>query len=106
MALTGTIIVTPEELRNKSVEMQQVVDSMKVGFQELAGIVSASGSYWIGTAGDMLRRQYAELNTEVEEVLQEFADYPAELCEMAGIYIGHNTGAQEKAEALPGNVLS
>lgn len=105
MALVGNICVTPEELIKQGNELEKVVDSLTSQFGEVQNIVNATGSYWIGNAGDTLRRQYSELNNEVLEILRELAKYPIDLQEMAGIYIDHDKIAIQKGEVLPGGVL-
>lgn len=105
MALIGNIRVTPEQLIEKGDELKSIVNSLTSQFGEVQNIVNATGSYWIGNAGDTLRRQYSEMNEEVLEILRRLAEYPTDLQKMAGVYIVHNSAAIQKAEALPSDVL-
>ena len=102
---TGQISVTPEQLVEKSEELRRIVATLKTKFAELNAVVEESKSYWIGDAGDSIRKEYADLNQDLEVFLQEMGDYPVKLEQMAGVYVSHDSSALQKAEALPSDVL-
>lgn len=105
MALIGTIIVTPEKLQEKSGEMEKTIHSLREKFSEIKSLVDETASYWNGKAGDSLRKDYADINTEVEEVLGNLSEYPVNLMIMSGVYIRHDMNALQETEELPGDVL-
>lgn len=102
---TGQISVTPEQLVEKSDELRGIVASLRTKFMELNAVVEESKTYWIGEAGDSIRKEYADLNQDLEIFLQAMSDYPVKLEQMAGVYVSHDSSALQKAEALPSDVL-
>ena len=102
---TGKISVTPEQLVEKSEELRRIVAALDAKFRELNAVVEDSRNYWIGDAGDSIRKDYAELNRDLETFFQAMSDYPVKLEQMAGVYVSHDSSALQKAEALPSDVL-
>lgn len=94
------IRVAPERLMEKGEELEKIIRTFVRQFEEVQNIIGSSEDYWIGEAADAIRRQYAEIHTEVMEVLGELSQYPVKLQEMAAVYMGHDHTAIGKAEAL------
>lgn len=105
MVLTGMIKVTPEDLINKGLELQNIVNALTLQLDEVKNLVDATRNYWIGTAGDAIRDEYTKMNAEVQETLKRLGEHPVDLQIMAGVYKKHDVEALQKAEALPGGIL-
>lgn len=105
MDLIGKINVTPECLIEKGIELQNIVKSLELQLDEMKNLLDASGSYWVGTAGDAIRDEYTKLNAEVQETLIRMGEHPVKLQMMAGIYKKCEDEARQKAEALSGCIL-
>ena len=68
-------------------------------------LINATQRYWIGKAGDSLRKRYADMNTDVLDILSQLKEYPVDLQKMAGVYVQQDSQAIDLAQALPGDVL-
>ena len=87
MALVGRIRVSTEKLYEKSDELKRITDELSREFSEVNNLVNATQQYWIGKAGDSLRKKYADMNTEVLDILTQLNEYPVDLQKMAGVYV-------------------
>ena len=105
MALVGNIRVSTEVLYEKSNELKQIADELSNEFSEVNNLVNATQRYWIGKAGDSLRKRYTDMNADVLDILTQLKEYPVDLQKMAGVYVQHDSQAIQQASALPGDVL-
>ena len=105
MALVGSIRVSTETLYEKSNELKQIADELSNEFSEVNNLINATQRYWIGKAGDSLRSRYADMNTDVLDILSQLKEYPVDLQKMAGVYVQQDSQAIDLAQALPGDVL-
>ena len=105
MALVGNIRVSTETLYEKSNELKQIADELSNEFSEVNNLINATQRYWVGKAGDSLRKRYADMNTEVLDILSQLKEYPIDLQKMAGVYVQQDSQAIDLAQALPGDVL-
>ncbi|MBQ9136705.1 MAG: WXG100 family type VII secretion target [Lachnospiraceae bacterium] len=100
-----TIKVTPEQLTEKSSEVAGKVQSMRQHFKDLQDAVNKSKSYWVGEAGDKHRQMYADLEEEIEEILNRLAEHPRDLVTIAQKYSDVELKIQQEIEALPSDIL-
>ena len=62
MAIIGQVelLVTPEVLNQKAGEVEKLVANMRTRFENMKTLVDKSSGYWIGEAGEMHRKNYAD----------------------------------------------
>ncbi len=97
--------VTPDILRNKSVDLSRSIRRMGEHFGELQRLVEGTGAYWMGEAGDMHRQRYRDLKENVEGILGRLEEYPRDLLTIARNYMDVELSIEEDVETLPEDVI-
>lgn len=108
MGLIGTgvqIRVSTEVLNQKATEVSKEVEDMKREFDTIRQTVQASGSYWIGEAGDLHRRLFAEQSDDMDQIISRLREHPVDLQTIAGVYAAQEAEIQAMAGELPADVL-
>ena len=107
MAIAGAVelLVTPEVLNQKAVEVEKNVANMRTHFENMRTLVEKSKGYWVGEAGDMHRQNYTEQQENIEQILQRLAEHPADLRVIAQTYSDTELKIEEVIQSLPGDVL-
>lgn len=107
MAIAGAveILVTPEVLNQKAVEVEKNVSNMRTRFETMKTLVEKSKGYWIGEAGDMHRQNYAEQQENIEQILKRLSEHPADLRSIAQTYSDTELRIEDVIQSLPGDVL-
>lgn len=107
MAIAGGVelLVTPEVLNQKAVEVEKNVAAMRTHFETMRTLVGKSKGYWVGEAGDMHRQNYTEQQENIEQILRRLAEHPADLRVIAQTYSETELRIEDVIESLPGDVL-
>lgn len=107
MAIAGGVelLVTPEVLNQKAVEVEKNVAAMRTHFETMRTLVEKSKGYWVGEAGDMHRQNYTEQQENIEQILRRLAEHPADLRAIAQTYSETELRIEDVIESLPGDVL-
>ena len=107
MAIAGAVelLVTPEVLNQKAVEVEKNVANMRTHFENMRTLVEKSKGYWVGEAGDMHRQNYTEQQENIEQILKRLAEHPADLRVIAQTYSDTELKIEEVIQSLPGAVL-
>ena len=107
MAIAGAVelLVTPEVLNQKAVEVEKNVANMRTHFENMRTLVEKSKGYWVGQAGDMHRQNYTEQQENIEQILKRLAEHPADLRVIAQTYSDTELKIEEVIQSLPGDVL-
>ncbi|MCI9162212.1 MAG: WXG100 family type VII secretion target [Lachnospiraceae bacterium] len=107
MAIAGAVelLVTPEVLNQKAVEVEKNVANMRTHFENMRTLVEKSKGYWVGEAGDMHRQNYTEQQENIEQILKRLAEHPADLRVIAQTYSDTELKIEEVIQSLPGDVL-
>lgn len=108
MAINGAVelLVTPEVLHTKAVEVEKNVTNMRQRFENMKTLIDKSKSYWIGEAGDLHRQNYSEQQENIQMILNRLAEHPVDLRQIAQTYSDVELKIEETIiQALPGDVL-
>ena len=107
MAYIGAVelLVTPEQLNQKAVEVERNVANMRKRFENMRTLVEKSMGYWVGEAGDLHRKNYGDQKDNIDQILRRLSEHPADLREIAQTYTSVELKVQEIAVDLPGDVL-
>ena len=105
MALTGTLTVTPEQLKSQSGVVQTELNTMKGYFDELQSLVNGTSRYWIGEAGEVHRKLYTAQVKTIEEMFRRYEEHVRDLQIMGGVYSEAEMAAETQAESLPQSTL-
>lgn len=108
MAISGGVelLVTPEVLNKQAVEVEKRVKNMEKRFQNIKELSEKSKNYWLGEAGDMHRKNYANQEKYVEQVLNRLNEHPRDLRVIAQTYSSTELKIEEAIiQELPGDVL-
>lgn len=104
MAMVGIdsaiISADPEVLVETAERAHQQILAYRHGLETIAAAIRSSEATWIGEAGDAYRAVFRAELAKVEEALDEFAVYPSELLEHAGLY----SASMARAEAIESSV--
>ena len=107
MAIIGQVelLVTPEVLNQKAGEVEKLVANMRTRFENMKTLVDKSSGYWIGEAGEMHRKNYADQKDNIDTILRRLSEHPGDLRAIAQTYTTVELKTQESAANLPGDVL-
>ncbi len=97
--------VDPGALANTAQGIQQLIVALRRDFSTMQGLMAKTESYWVGTAGDRKRREFALQKANVDEILARISKFPQNLFEISNTYAAAETKIQNKAGALPSNFL-
>lgn len=81
-----TFRVTPERLKEKSVEFSDIVKNIKRCFEQVEDISAHTKSYWQGEAGNRDRESYTSYKDDIAFIVRRLEEHPTDLLKMAGIY--------------------
>ncbi len=107
MAIIGQVelLVTPEVLNQKAGEVEKLVANMRTRFENMKTLVDKSSGYWIGEAGELHRKNYADQKDNIDTILRRLSEHPGDLRTIAQTYTTVELKTQEIAANLPGDVL-
>lgn len=105
MAITGTLMVTPEQLKTQSDAVENSRRQMQGHFDDLKRLIDGSSGFWIGEGGEAHRKLYLSQAGKIEEMLARYREHVQDLQIMAGVYQEAETTAMSKAEMLPVSTL-
>ncbi len=97
--------VTPEELTTKAQEVKNKIATMQAQFNELERLMTKTGAYWIGEAGDYHRKMYTDLAENEETVFARLNEHPVDLVTIAQQYTSTELTIESIVEELPGDIL-
>lgn len=99
------IKVTPSEMQRHAAEMQRQIANAERQWNSLCETVNASRYYWEGDAGDWGRKLPADMREDVLRMFNRLKEHPADILEMAGIFVRTEDKAVSLANTLPGDVI-
>ena len=97
--------VTPEALKSKAIEVENEVKKLQTHFDSIQDIVARSTGYWVGSAGDKARKEFADKKDDTNTVIKRFREHPTDLQTMAGVYEGAERAVVSNNTALPVDVI-
>lgn len=76
------------------------IAAYREGLEAISKLIMSSESFWVGEAGDAYRAVFKAELSKVEETLDEYAAYPAELLEYHQLYSDVIAKAAEHADSV------
>lgn len=105
MALSGRLLVTPEELEKQANITQNTINRMRNSFDSLEQLIQGSQSYWTGEASDAHRQAYQSLRGRVDEMFLRYQDHVSDLETVAGIHRENEMSLDAMIDELPDSNL-
>ena len=81
-----TLKVQPEALKTKASEVENDIKMLEKHFNSIQDIISRSGGYWVGSAGDKARKEFNDQKESTTLVIKRFREHPTDLLIMADVY--------------------
>ena len=105
MAITGRLVVTPEQLESQAAEVRRLGTLVKNDYQAMKDLMEKTRSYWIGDAGDLHRKLYDNQKDDIDVMIRRILEHPTDLEMMAGIYKEMEINATSISSGLPGDII-
>lgn len=105
MAGYGQLKVSPDVMKNQAQAITGEIRKIETEWKKMEEVITRSNYYWQGEASNIHQKSYHKVKTEVEKVIRRLNEHPADLLEMAGVYIKVENEAVQSADALPDDVL-
>lgn len=103
--MEGTLLVTPEELTNKSGEFRTQAIQVKALHDDMLSQVDSLTSVWEGTAADAYRTKFAALRTAMDTINRMITEHSTDLDQMAQVYSAAENQAASTVDSLPPSSL-
>ncbi len=101
-----TLKVTPAELKKKSGEITNSINSIEKDFQEIDKLITGTKKYWQGDASDQHIQSYMKMKEDLTKIVRRLREHPEDLEKMAGIYEEVESTVTQIANALPTDVVT
>lgn len=105
MAMTGSLLVTPEKLIETSNEFSGCMAQVQSLTTSMMDLVRNMNSFWEGEAATAYLNKFNELQDDIQRIHTMINEHVTDLNEMASIYQRAESKSQEISGALSGNVL-
>lgn len=99
------IKVSTDQLIRTADSVKNLVDEMRAACEDMNTIVTGTGYYWKGIAGNAKRQLYNEKRETAEEMIRYLSVYPADLLKMAGVYAESEMSNTQLTESLSADVI-
>lgn len=100
-----TIRVDAAVLNQKADEVSKAVANMEQLFGQTQQIAERTRYYWVGEAGDLHRRMFAEQKEEIDIILKRLKEHPVDLQIIAKTYQETERHLTETASQLSSNLI-
>ncbi|MDD3253300.1 MAG: WXG100 family type VII secretion target [Lachnospiraceae bacterium] len=105
MAMTGSLLVTPEKLMETSSEFSNCMSQVQSLTTSMMDLIHGMNSFWEGEAASAYNNKFNELQDDIQKIHTMINEHVTDLNEMATIYKNAESKSQEISQALSGNVL-
>ena len=92
-------------MKTKATQVLNEVKQIETQWKNLQNVVKSSKGYWQGDASDEHQKYLNEVSDDVEKIIRRMKEHPADLMEMAGIYVAAEKDAKALSGKLPDNVI-
>lgn len=99
------IRVTPQELRDQSVQVEEDIKAIEKHWKAITDLVNGTKNYWEGEASITHIGIYQDVEEEVNAIIRRLAENPVKLQTMAGVYETTERTAEAAAAELPSDVF-
>lgn len=105
MAMTGSLLVTPEKLISTSGEFSGCMSQVQSLTTSMMDLIRGMSSFWEGEAATAYLNKFNELQDDIQRIHTMINEHVKDLNDMARIYQEAEKKSQEISGALSGNVL-
>jgi len=105
MAIVGRVTVDTAILKSRASEVRSLGNSVKSNLDEILRIMESTKGYWIGEAGDLNRKLYADQKDEIQFMMKRIMEHPDDLEIMAGVYETSENTNVSTSMSLKENIL-
>ncbi len=105
MAMTGSLLVTPEQLISTSSDFNGRMQQIKQITGSMTETVKSLTGQWEGEASTAYQNKFNELQDDIAKLAAMIQEHVTDLQEMAKQYQQAEKASQELAGSLSGNVL-
>lgn len=105
MAMTGNLLVTPEQLISTSNEFNSSMQQVKSITTSMTDTVKSLTGQWEGEASAAYQNKFNELQDDINKMAAMIQEHVTDLAEMARKYQEAEKAGQELASSLSGNVI-
>ena len=106
MAMSGQLLVTPEQLESTSNEFQSIGTQVASTTQQMLDVIQGLGSSWQGEASQAYLTKFQKHNEDIQQIKSMINEHVRDLQEMAGIYRKAEQTNEELSNALANDVVS
>lgn len=103
--MTGTLLVTPEELRSASGAFSACMNKVQSLTTEMMNTVNETSNYWEGEARDAYVNRFKMLEDDIQKIHKMINEHVTDLEAMAAIYENAEQKSMDISNALSGDVL-
>ena len=104
--MTGTLLVTPEELISTAGEFATAATNVQTLTQNMLDIVNQFGTHWMGEASNAYTTKFKSLESDMTKMYRMVTEHSKDLTEMAQNYKIADQTNEEAANALQSNAIS
>ncbi len=105
MAMTGSLLVTPEKLISTSEEFNTAMGQVNSLTTSMMDLVHGMSGAWEGEASSAFQNKFNELQDDIQKMSNMIKEHVTDLQQMAKTYQTAEQKSQEISNALSGNVL-
>lgn len=103
--MTGTLLVTPQELKSTATEFNSCMGQVKGLTDNMMELIRNTSSFWEGEAANAYKNKFNELSDDIQKIHNMINEHVEDLNEIAAEYERAEAKNQEISSALSGNVL-
>ncbi len=105
MAMQGTLLVTPEQLRSTANSFSSNMSSVQRATNQMLDLVSQSSRYWEGEASASYRNKFNQLRDDIDKIHRMIREHVDDLNEMARVYQAAEDANKATSSRLSGDVI-
>lgn len=105
MAMTGSLLVTPEQLISTSSDFSTHMQQVRQITTSMTDTVKSLTGQWEGEASTAYQNKFNELQDDINKMAAMIQEHVTDLQEMARQYQDAEKASQELASSLAGDVL-
>lgn len=99
------IKISTGALQEKATDISKKVVNIERAFSGIGSVVNSSCSYWEGNSGEVYRRYFREIQTDMNEIMGRLKKHPRNMLNMAGLYERSEEQAVEKMDTLNSGLI-
>lgn len=105
MAMTGSLLVTPEKLIGTSEEFKSTMAQVTTLTTSMMDLVHSMKGAWEGEASTAFQNKFNELQDDIQRIANMINEHVNDLNDIAQVYQKAEAKGMEISNSLSGNVL-